>query len=389
MNKKSPKPSEIVDAVYDFCEQEKDISKMSLSEVCKGLSQYGINGDDAIKKIKNNILKVKAKSTLKEAATKRLEQLKKIGATLISAVEEAKIQLPHLLGIQAEFAFRNFKSCPDQDLTSMANDLKMLDGINLSYETVRLNEVNPKATAYRLTQMFVITEPKEIDLEAIAMARGILVVDGSLIGCDARLVRKGEKGIIRVGDNLTIGQRRFAIAHELGHWEMHQGLSQWHLCTDENIANYNSSPPELQASAFAAEFLMPTKLFRPLCEDAEPSMELIRELANDFDAGLIATTLRFIELNENPCMAVLSDGKHIRWWRKNDKCRNLWFKSRQEIGGDALVARLPDRNQPVGGQSVPYSAWFKHIESEDRDTIFEQSIKLGNRDSVLTLLWFD
>lgn len=394
MDDKSPTPSEIIEAIYDFCEPEKDVNKMSLEEVNKALlKEYGIKSEEVVYKIQMTIAKAKAKSILKEAATKRVEQLKNITSSIAERVrnlkpEDLRVQLPQLLGIQAEFAFRNFNSCPEGDLTSMAADLKMLEDVSLPNESLQASDINPKAVAYRLTQSFVITDPKEIDLEAIAMERGVLVICGPLQGCDARLIRKGEKGIIRVSNNLTEGQKRFAIAHELGHWEMHRDISQWHLCTNENLASYKSNEPELQASSFASEFLLPTKLMRPICAEAEPNMGLICQIAENFCTGLIATALRFIELNENPCMVVLSDGNRVKWWRKNDHCQNVWFESKQEIGREALATKCSKENK-LEGKPVPYSAWFKHIESEDRETVFEHSIKLGNFDSVLSLLWFD
>ena len=213
MDKKSPKPLEIIEAIYDFCETEKDIAKMSLQDVNKALlNEYGIKGNEAVSRIKMNIAKLKARLILKKAAARRIEQLKNVTSSIANAVrnlktEEARVQLPNLLGVQAEFVFRNFNSCPDDDLTSMATDLKMLEDVILPSESLQPNDINPKAVAYRLTQMFVITEPKEIDLEAIAMERGALVVNEPLQGCDARLIRKGEKGIIRVSNNLTVGQK--------------------------------------------------------------------------------------------------------------------------------------------------------------------------------------
>jgi len=394
MGKRSPKPSEIIEAVYDFCEDEKDVSKMSIKQVDKALAGYGINGNDVVARIRKSISKAEAKHVLSEAIAERFEQLKRVTTAVTNSMrtvkpEDVRNKLTQLLNVQTKFVFRNFENCPDQDLASMVADLKVLDGEKIPKEFFQSSQIEPKAAAYRLTQEFVISEPKEIDLEAVAMARGALVISGSLRGCDARLIRKGLKGIIRVSDNLTDGQKRFAIAHELGHWEMHQGISQWNLCANEHIVNYNSSPPELQASAFASEFLMPTKLFRPLCEEAEPNLNLIKQLANDFGTGLTAAALRFIELNENPCMVAVSNGKRIRWWRKNDKCGNVWFKSKQEIAESTLAARCIGQKIRDQGESVPYSAWFKHAASDDRDTVFEQSIKLGNYDTVLTLLWFD
>jgi Zn-dependent peptidase ImmA (M78 family) len=145
-------------------------------------------------------------------------------------------------------------------------------------------------TADKLIKRFRIARPEDITLEDIAMAVGVLVVEDKLEGSEARLLRKGGQGIIRVKAGIPeIGRRRFAIGHELGHWELHAELSQWVLCSEADLLEYNGSPPEMEANTFAAELLMPTNLFRPRCERAEPSLELIKALARDFHTTITAT----------------------------------------------------------------------------------------------------
>ncbi len=66
-----------------------------------------------------------------------------------------------------------------------------------------------------------ITSPEDIVVEDIAMARGVYVTEGRLDGAEARLVRSGERGLVRLKADLPeVGRKRFAVAHELGHWEM-------------------------------------------------------------------------------------------------------------------------------------------------------------------------
>ena len=44
------------------------------------------------------------------------------------------------------------------------------------------------------------------------------------------------------------------------------------------MMDYQKSPREIEANTFAAEFLLPTILFRPLCVNKAPSLELVEEL---------------------------------------------------------------------------------------------------------------
>ena len=43
-----------------------------------------------------------------------------------------------------------------------------------------------------------ISDPSDIDIESIAMARGALVIDGGLTGAEARLARSPKLNFIRI-----------------------------------------------------------------------------------------------------------------------------------------------------------------------------------------------
>src|ERR1043166_4148878 len=138
------------------------------------------------------------------------------------------------------------------------------------------NLIRAQGAAFRLNKRFAVTQPGELDLEAAAMALGVLVFVGRLDGAAARLVRQGSKGIIRISDRITVsGGQRFAAAHEIGHWEMHGEYSQLFLCTESDMRDYDRSPLEIEANTFASELLMPSVLIRPLCQDADPSLTLV------------------------------------------------------------------------------------------------------------------
>src|SRR3984893_11395380 len=77
--------------------------------------------------------------------------------------------------------------------------------------------------AERLLQELGITEPGEIDLEAIAFHLGASVRYRKLDGCEARIIGCNDAAIITIGEDSSHRRKRFSLAHEIGHWTHHKG----------------------------------------------------------------------------------------------------------------------------------------------------------------------
>jgi Zn-dependent peptidase ImmA (M78 family) len=264
----------------------------------------------------------------------------------------------------------------------------------MRWETIMLthpsaNLTHARHAADKLIKRFTITCPEDIALEDMAMASGVLVVEDHLEGAEARLLRKGGKGIIRVKAGIPeIGRRRFAIAHDLGHWELHADLSQWALCSEADLLGNSGSPPELEANAFASELLMPTALFRPRCERAEPNLALIKALAHEFHTTITATAIRFVEECREMCVVVFSENGRVGWWRSSNRQPGLWIEPRQTIHPTSVAWDcLKDKPVPNTMQRVPAEAWFQELRREPTVEVYEQSMRLGRYPTLLTLLW--
>lgn len=250
-----------------------------------------------------------------------------------------------------------------------------------------------RGKAFNLTQSFGISSPKEIVVEEIAMCRGVLVMDGALEGAEARLVRVAERGIIRVKTGMPEdGRRRFAIAHELGHWELHRNESQWQFCSESDIQGYSGSAPEIEANTFASELLMPTYLFRPRCEEVTPDLQLIKRLAEEFNVTLTAAAVRFVEESKSTCMVVFSKDDKVSWWKRSDLCNNLglWIDKGWSCQPESMAWHcLRDEVVPPDGITIEPSVWFGESCADRIGGIQEQSIRLGHYPTVLTLLWIN
>lgn len=109
-----------------------------------------------------------------------------------------------------------------------------------------------------------ITRPP-VPVERIAENLGLEVryapYDGDLSGA---LVRSNGETYIGVNSSDHSNRQRFTIAHELGHFILHKGITI-HVDKDfrVNLRDGDSSkgvdPSEMEANRFAAELLMPTR----------------------------------------------------------------------------------------------------------------------------------
>ncbi len=138
----------------------------------------------------------------------------------------------------------------------------------------------PSARAEEIIENLQIREPAEIQVMEIAMERGAFVREMHLDGSEARLIRKGGLGIISVNSSIPEeGRKRFAIAHELGHFELH-AVSQLILCTEEDMYVWNENKAqEIEANEFAASILMPKDIFTHYSKRGQPNMEVVKDLA--------------------------------------------------------------------------------------------------------------
>jgi len=246
------------------------------------------------------------------------------------------------------------------------------------------------AEATRLLQRYGITRPAEIALEDIAWALGVEVATGSLSGAEAHLVRVGDVGTIMLSDRLVNpGDRRFAIAHELGHWRMHGADSQVFFCTDSDMKEYRNSGQELEANTFASELLMPKSMIDPKLLRAEPSWSTVHGLSQQFSVAPITAAIRYAELASQPVIAVFSDGRTVHWWRENRaRMDGLWLESRQSISDESAVFHEVDN--PSGDYTlhqVPWRAWFPHIDAREEEELWEFSAPLDDKGTWLSMLW--
>jgi hypothetical protein len=188
---------------------------------------------------------------------------------------------------------------------------------------------------------------------------------------------------ICVNRNDRIERRRFTVCHEIGHIVL--GLKSEH-----KTEPWTAGRPlaERLCDLFAAELLLPGKLFEPAAEDTPVSLAGIDALARQFEASVTATGSRYADSVSTPCAFVLShQGKVVYASRsKALKDANAFIARHLELPTGSISARSRAGDVLSAGQSDA-ADWFSNWERGG--TLVEEARHLAQWDQTLTLIWFE
>ena len=127
--------------------------------------------------------------------------------------------------------------------------------------------------------------------------------------------REGNQVIIGVNSKDRETRRRFTIAHELGHFFLHSNNplfvdKVFAVKLRDHVSSEAVDIEEIEANAFAAELLMPTKLLQKDFQEIQPGAldyedwkemdDVIQKLALKYEVSKQAMTIRLINLGVIP-----------------------------------------------------------------------------------------
>jgi hypothetical protein len=231
-----------------------------------------------------------------------------------------------------------------------------------------------------------ITDPSEIDLEAIAWTLGARVRYRPLESCEARIVGNGDRAIITVNNRSHPRRQRFSIAHELGHWRYHRGRLL--VCHADDIGRAGESRPmtERTADNFAAQLLMPAYLFDPIARShPKVTFQTVRIVADIFDTSLTSTAIRLVDSRHTTAVLVCHGPKGRKWFARSPDVPDRWFPQdsldSESFAFSILFGDAPDDRAP---HKIGADAWFDRREAE-RFEVLEQTVRTA-ADEILTLV---
>jgi Zn-dependent peptidase ImmA (M78 family) len=162
--------------------------------------------------------------------------------------------------------------------------------------------------AQRLLDAHGFTRPS-VPVDELARSSGFSLVFDDLGGDDisGMLYRRGDTKLIVINQHHSHHRRRFTIAHELGHAELHDaetyldGLATLRFRDGRSATGTDTE--EREANGFAAAILMPADWVRTrfmrLVTGTNPTSEsaAITRLAEQFDVSELAMRFRLVNLN--------------------------------------------------------------------------------------------
>jgi hypothetical protein len=236
-----------------------------------------------------------------------------------------------------------------------------------------------------------IQDPSEIVIEKIAPFKGAPIRYAELVGCDGRMVRTDSAALITVRQSVArIGQRRFIIAHELGHVLLHPSICQMDKVDLAQIRNFNhrQNPQELEANYFAAELLMPKRFFEPDARKLEPSWGSMRELAERYQTTLSSTAIQYVHSTREPVFLVASEAGERKWFVISESAKDFYLTDVLRVHSYTCVHELLAENKNWSRASdVPAGAWFSGFDADSKEFITEDAMRATGSEFVLSLLW--
>jgi Zn-dependent peptidase ImmA (M78 family) len=238
---------------------------------------------------------------------------------------------------------------------------------------------------FLLLEELGITEPQEIDIEAIAQYCDATIVYEPLEGSEARILGNANRAIITVNSNSSVFRRRFSAGHELGHWMRDRGKVGFTCAEDVMMTEWDSVNAERGANEYAADLLMPADMFKRRSQGKPITFDVVRDLSIIFLTSLTATAIRLVRHGSFPAMLVyLLNGKR-KWFIRGDGVPNrLWpLEVPRPATAAADLLRGEGEVDPI---SIQADGWLDQPGS-DRYEVTEHAVRVSST-GILALIWW-
>lgn len=233
------------------------------------------------------------------------------------------------------------------------------------------------------------------DLGALCDEDSLECVDSALAhpGYTAMLYRsaEGAGGLIALQPGQDGGRRRFSIAHELGHYHIPRHKHVQGYCADRDMRarSTDAKREEWEANDFAAELLMPRRLFSEDARKLDVSVaSAVKLAAADFyDVSVMAATWRIVQVTREPAAMVVSSDGRVEWMFRSDAFRLPLTEGGQMLHPDTLAAAtLRERTGYNTPREVDAGVWLDSA-ADVRGTLLESTHFIPSLNQTISLLW--
>jgi Zn-dependent peptidase ImmA (M78 family) len=255
-----------------------------------------------------------------------------------------------------------------------------------------------RIAAQKLMDECGIESTDDLPLEVLVAARGATLIQKPMNKADGRIVMTKSRNIITINSDIQYeGKRRFTLAHELGHLEMHKDKILQHNDSDATLQYFKTGNQESEANDFASELLMPRNLFIKECQDKPFSPSLLRDLSLKFKTSITSVTYKYLELGPHPiCLFYCHNNKVNYWKRKEDFPHFINDRTKLPPPSDSVASEWFDQGtiyaKNESQQEIVKSTWFtlnENSESDDDYSFWEYCIVTKDFNTTLSVVWED
>lgn len=253
----------------------------------------------------------------------------------------------------------------------------------------------PVHKARELLKQYGITDITTLDLSDLAYARNAVIIETENLAGDGRTIFGDKFSLIKINKNIEyLGKKRFTIAHEIGHVELHKNIQPLFVDDDSTLEYFQKGHQETEANEFASELLMPEFQFKKECEGKKFSPDLLRALSEKFQTSITSVAYKFFEHGNHPICLVYSFNNKVRYRRWPEGYDHFLLDFTNLPPPEGSVAheffnegKIYPKNQSK--QQIWKSTWFdlKHWESDNNYNFFEYCIVTPKYNTVLSVIW--
>lgn len=228
-----------------------------------------------------------------------------------------------------------------------------------------------------------INKPNKYQLDEIIRAfNGPIIKEEPITGAEGRVMCTNEFSIITINSNIkSESKKRFTLAHEFGHYELHRKYNKIFNCDENDLMEWydkTDKGKEVEANHFAAELLMPEELFYKYSRAEKFSLDFISHLSNEFKTSITATSLRFAEKGNDPILLVCSQNGKIKWFKRHEKFPFTNIEVGKDVPPNSVIAEYIIKNkkynrpEEIEPQDWSFKSFYKDLKCYEQCLIFEQ-----------------
>lgn len=229
---------------------------------------------------------------------------------------------------------------------------------------------NGSIRAKRLLNEIGYDEITNLSMKLFVSGLGATLIEEKLNNSDGKIVRGKSKTLIKINSEIKYEKKkRFTIAHEVGHYLMHE-KTEVHNDNSNTLNWFNNAENQLkkgiqewEANDFAAELLMPEKIFRFEAQNKVFSPELLKFLSERFKTSITSTVFRYMQLDLSPIFIVFIHNGKVKYWVKSSSCY-IWIKD---------ITKLPPPEDSVALEYINADYEFIYTGKEKAQTIFKST----------------